>query len=297
MATRTESRSDTTEPIDLLEPKEAAKRLVDAQCAAAAVVKPVAPLLSEAAKLMADAISSGGRIFFCGAGSSGLMAMADALELPGTYGIDPEQVFTLLAGGRDNLHYLAGIVEDNETGGYSELTDMAPSARDCVIVVSASGATPYALGVARAASAASARIIALANNDGAPLLDYADVAIVLDTAAETVAGSTRLGAGTAQKIALNTMSTLCGVLLGHVHDGMMVNLRAENHKLRDRAAHIVSEITGIDGNSANAALQSAGGDVKKAVLIASGLAASDASRLLDETGQNLRKALSRLERA
>ena len=168
-------------------------------------------------------------------------------------------------------------------------------AGDCLIAVAASGRTPYALGAAEAAGAAGAAVIAVANNAGAPLLALADIPILLETPPEPLAGSTRLGAGTAQKIALNAISTMAGVLLGHVHDGMMVNLRADNAKLRDRAARIVGSIANVGEAQASAALEACGGLVKPAVLVASGAAGrDDAERRLGLAGQNLRAALGTL---
>mgnify|MGYP000262047156 CR=1 FL=1 len=139
-----------------------------------------------------------------------------------------------------------------------------------------------------------AQVIGISNNAGATLFDHADIAIHAPTPPEVIAGSTRLGAGTAQKVVLNMMSTLMGIRLGHVHDGMMVNLVADNEKLRGRAAGMVAQIANVDTDSAKASLEKAGGVVKLAVLLASGADAAIAGQLLDDTKGNLRAALARL---
>jgi N-acetylmuramic acid 6-phosphate etherase len=168
------------------------------------------------------------------------------------------------------------------------------AAGDVVIAVSASGATPWTLGFAAAARRAGASVIGLANNPGAALFAASDVAVCLATPAELVAGSTRMGAGSAQKAALNLMSTLMAVRLGAVHDGMMVGLVADNDKLRARAAAMVATIAGVDVEASARALSAAAGAVRPAVLIARGLTPEAAATLLAETGGHLRAALATL---
>jgi N-acetylmuramic acid 6-phosphate etherase len=165
---------------------------------------------------------------------------------------------------------------------------------DVVIAVTASGSTPYALAVATAARARGASVIAIANNPGAAIFAAADVRVCLATPPEIIAGSTRMGAGTAQKVALNLMSTLMGIRIGAVHDGRMVAVVADNAKLRDRARAMVETIAGTDAAIAGAALAATGFAVKPAVLVARGLTAGDAARALAESGGNLRAALARL---
>jgi N-acetylmuramic acid 6-phosphate etherase len=164
---------------------------------------------------------------------------------------------------------------------------------DCVIGVSASGSTPYAVAALSEARRRGARTIAIANNESAALFDGADVAVLIATPPEPVAGSTRMGAGTAQKVALNMLSTLMAIALGHVHDGHMVNLKADNRKLKDRAARIVAAIAGTPEAEAADWLDRAGGSVKTAVLMASGAGdAAAANRILESAGHRLRPALS-----
>ena len=279
------------------DPAEAAEFLAKVQCDAAQAVTKAAEALSRASELMAAALSTGGRLIYAGAGSSGLMAMADALELPGTYGIAEDRVAFLIAGGADSLFGLPGHFEDDRDAARADLARLQPTASDCVLVASASGTTPYALQIAEDAAGAGATVIAMANNAGAPLFGSTTLSILLETPPEPIAGSTRMGAGTAQKIAFNILSTLTAIRLGHVHDGYMVNLRADNAKLAGRAARIVAAIAGTDTSDAGKWLDKAGGSVKPAVLMAKGAASRDeAERLLAIHGENLRGALEHLAR-
>jgi N-acetylmuramic acid 6-phosphate etherase len=235
---------------------------------------------------------AGRHLHYAGAGSSALMACADGLELHGTYGIDPARIHLLMAGGLPVDARMPGDTEDDADAGTQAAT--AIGAGDVVIAVTASGATPFAVAVARSAQARGAQVIAIANNAGAAIFAHADVAIALMTPPEVIAGSTRMGAGTAQKTALNMISTLAGIRLGQVHDGMMVGVVADNAKLRLRAAGMVASIADVSDAAARTALDAAGGRVKPAVLIALGLDMDRAQALLNDTGQNLRAALARM---
>jgi N-acetylmuramic acid 6-phosphate etherase len=290
---RTEAIHEAAEGLDARPAAEVAAILLDGQLAALQAVRGALPALAEGAAAMARAVASGGALHYAAAGSSGLMAAADAMELAGTFGIDPARVFIHMAGGLPQDATMPGGTEDDAGAGADAAAGVAPG--DAVLVVAASGATPFALGFAEAARAKGAATICIANNPGAALFAHADVAVCLPTPPEVLAGSTRMGAGTAQKAALNILSTLMGVALGHVHDGMMVNVRADNAKLRARAAGIVARIAGVADGDAAAALDAAGGEVKPAVLIALGVERPAALRVLGETGGNLRAALARIE--
>jgi N-acetylmuramic acid 6-phosphate etherase len=224
------------------------------------------------------------------------MAAADAMELGGTFSVPASQIKILMAGGIPTTPEMPGDTEDDTRaleGGLSGLTD-----NDVVLAISASGSTPYTLAAAGIARAAGACVIAIANNQGAALFALADHVICLPTPPEVLSGSTRMGAGTAQKITLNMLSTLMAGELGHVHDGMMVNLRADNIKLRERAAGIVCRVTGATEATAMAALNATGGDVKTAALIAAGAPSPNhAKTLLEDTAGHLRPALEKLKRA
>jgi N-acetylmuramic acid 6-phosphate etherase len=291
--TRTEAQHRHAEGLDIQAPASVLSALAEGQIEAAQAVRAAIPAIAAAADLVAPRLKAGGRLVYAAAGSSGLMALADALELPGTYGIARDRVVVLLAGGEEALRNLAGAPEDDRAEAVRAVASAAVGPRDCVIAVSASGSTPYALAALEEARRRGAATVALANNAGTPLLDGADVAVLLETPPEVIAGSTRMGAGTAQKIALNMLSTLVAVHLGHVHDGYMVNLVADNAKLRGRAQRIVAAVTGSRPDEAARLLEKSGGAVKTAILLAAGAADAEAARkLLDGTGQKLRPALS-----
>ena len=289
---KTEERHDNAKGLDLMHPALALRLLASGQQAAAKAVDAAIESISAAASIAAESLASGRRLAYAGAGSSGLMAMADALELPGTYGIAQDQIVVLLAGGTASLSDLAGGYEDDMDLARNDVRKAGIGAGDCLVSVSASGSTPYALAAADEARKLGAKVIGVANNPGAALFKDADVSILLQTPPEVVSGSTRMGAGTAQKIAFNMFSTLVGIQLGHVLDGHMVNLRADNIKLHGRAIRIVTDITGISAAEAGRLINMASGSVKVAILLASGakdVAVAEAA--LKETRQNLRQAI------
>ncbi len=289
----TEARHPASPGLHARPGDQALAALLDAQAAALQAVRPAIPALEAAAGIAADALGRGGRLGYAGAGSSGLMALADALELAGTFGIAPDRTPVMFAGGAAALLHMQGGVEDDPALARADLARAGIAAGDAVIVVSASGATPYALAVAESARVKGARVIGIANVPGSALLAAADVAVLLDTGPEVVTGSTRMGAGTAQKVALNMLSVLVGLRLGHVHDGHMVNLTADNAKLIDRAARIVADIAAVPRPAAETALAATGGAVKPAILVAArGLSAAEASDVLARAGGHLARALA-----
>ncbi|WP_254436169.1 N-acetylmuramic acid 6-phosphate etherase [Ruegeria arenilitoris] len=244
----------------------AARALAEGQIAAATAVRDALDNIARGAEAMAETIRTDGVLHFVAAGSSGLMAAADAQELGGTFSIAPARLRIHMAGGLPTGVQMPGGAEDATDGLEDVLSALTP--RDTVIAVSASGSTPYTVAAAKIARARKATVIGIANNADSPLLQGADIPILLATPPELISGSTRMGAGTAQKIALNMLSSLMAVELGHVHGGMMVNLRADNDKLRARATGIVARIADVDANTAQQALETANGEVKPAILIA-----------------------------
>ena len=293
MTTATEALHQDARGLDTLARADAALLLAEGQIAAAGAVRAAAPDIARAAATLARTLRAGGVIHYVAAGSSGLMAAADAAELGGTFSIPAAQLRIHMAGGLPTGVEMPGDTEDETQGLERALDGLA--AEDTIVAVSASGTTPYTLEAARIAHARGARLVAIANNAGAPLFDLADHPILLATPPEVLSGSTRMGAGTAQKIALNMLSTLMAVELGHVHDGMMVNLRADNAKLRARAAGMVARIAGVAEGVATAALDATEGRVKPAILVARGQEPGAAETLLRETEGNLRAALARLD--
>ncbi|MCV3206597.1 N-acetylmuramic acid 6-phosphate etherase [Mesorhizobium sp. YC-39] len=293
---RTEAHHQNAEGLDIQAPDAILSSLADAQIEAARAVRGAIPAIADAAEIIAGRLNGGGKLAYAAAGSSGLMALADALELPGTFGIKRDRIAILIAGGDEAFKTLAGGPEDDTGEAAAAVAAAGIGKDDCLIAVSASGSTPYAVRALEEARRRGAATIAIANNSDAPLLRLADVAILLETPPELIAGSTRMGAGTAQKIALNMLSTLTAIHLGHVHDGYMVNLMADNIKLRDRAARIVAAISGRGRDDAARLLEKSGGAVKTAILLAAGAASADAAeKILEGTGQKLRPALSAIE--
>lgn len=287
----TEGLHEKAKGLDTMVPSDVLALLSAGQQDAARAVDASLEAIAAASKIAADAVASGHRLVYAGAGSSGLMAMADALELPGTYGIGRDQIAILFAGGTSNLSDMPGGPEDDVEQARID-AEGAIGEGDCVVTISASGSTPYALAVADVARARGAKVVAIANNPQAKLFNGADVSILLQTPPEFVSGSTRMGAGTAQKIALNMFSTLMAIHLGHVHDGYMVNLRADNIKLVARAARIVSGIAGIEVEEAGRLVEKASGSVKVAILLAAGAKdKNSAESILEESGHNVRRAL------
>lgn len=280
--------------IDLLPNAAALLRILQGQKAALACVEAALTPIGQAAVLMAEALRCEGRLIYAAAGSSALMAVADGLELGGTFGIKPEQICLLMAGGLPTDASMPGHTEDDLAEAEIAARDLR--ANDLLIAVTASGSTPYACEISRRARAAGLGTIGIANRADAPLFASSDVAIHLPTPPEVVAGSTRLGAATAQKAALNMMSTLMGVHLGHVYDGMMVNLVADNAKLRARAVTMVCAIAEVDAGRAQACLQQSKGRVKPAVLLAAGVeGVAQADQMLAQAQGDLRRALGAIE--
>ncbi|MEM1078878.1 MAG: N-acetylmuramic acid 6-phosphate etherase [Pseudomonadota bacterium] len=292
LSAETEALHANAQGLDARPLVEAAALLADGQVAAAQAVQSAASAIASAAGALAGTLRAGGVLHYTAAGSSGLMAAADAQELGGTFSIPAAQLRIHMAGGLPTGVEMPGGTEDDTDGLEVALAGLGP--RDAMIAVSASGTTPYTLAAARIARTAGASVVGIANNGGSTLLELSDHPILLPTPPELLSGSTRMGAGTAQKIALNMLSTLMAMDLGHVHDGMMVNLRADNIKLRARAAGMVARIAGVDEAAARAALDTTEGQVKSAVLVALGCAPDAAHALLRKTEGNLRAALARL---
>lgn len=290
---QTEAVSAAASGIDTWPDQRALAELLAGQGRGVAAVETALPAISAAAELLADRIAQGGRLIYVGAGSSGLIAKLDALELPGTFGIPASQALALIAGGAASFEYLDGAAEDDATLGRRDIASVDARAGDVVIGISASGSTIYTCAALGEAQTRDAATIGIACNAGAPIFNGTQVAIVLPSGGEVLAGSTRMGAGTAQKAALNLLSTLTAMKLGHVHDGMMVNVRAENAKLRDRAAVIVSRIAGIDPALASEKLKLADYEPKLAILLAAGARdLAEAKRIIAESKGHLRPALA-----
>lgn len=291
----TESASPLAVCVDALSDVDAAAAMVDAQVAAASAVRPHAKAIAAASALVAATLSGTGRLHYCGAGSSGLMAMADALELPGTFGIDANRILIHLAEGIDSIRHFEAATEDSSDGARSTFATANATSDDCFILVAASGSTPFVVGMAEAAAHIGAATIAIVNNRDTPLSKICRLTIALDTGGEVVAGSTRLGAGTAQKITLNAISTQAGIRLGHVHEGRMVNFVVANKKLRARAIGVVSDISGATQSQSAEFVDRAEGNVKTALMLAFGAPdRATSERLIADANGRLDAAIASL---
>ena len=218
--------------------------------------------LATGAELIASRMRAGGRLLFAGAGTSGRLAAAEAAELPGTFGLDRRLVQSRVAGGESS----SDRDEDNLSGTRGDLAQLAVAAADVRVAVAASGRTPYTLAIAQAARDAGAAVIAVVNVPGSALARLADVEVAAPVGEEVLRGSTRLTAGTAQKVALNALTTAAMALLGRVHGDLMIDVEGANAKLRDRAAGIVADIAGCAHGDAVGALAECSGNARAAVL-------------------------------
>ena len=253
------------------------------------------PKIARAVDAIVHAFRAGGRLFYVGAGTSGRLAVLDAAECPPTFGTKPEMVRALIAGGeRAVLHAVEGA-EDSAANGARDLAKAKLTRRDVVVGIAASGTTPYVLGAMRFARRRGAVTIGLASNRRSPLAKQAQIAIVPETGAEAIAGSTRMKAGTAQKMVLNMLSTASMVRLGRVYGNKMIYLEATNEKLRRRTARILEEAAAVDASTAEHALRQAGHSLPLAlVMLKTGSSAEDARRRLLETEGNVRAAVERV---
>jgi len=262
----TEAVDPATQTIDTLEPATLALVLVQAHERAVTASIGAAPALGEAIECVANALRAGAAVYAVGAGTSGRLAVLDAAELPPTFGVAPDTVTAVIAGGTAALTRAIEGAEDDVHAGAAALANAR--AGDVAIGISASGSAPFVVAALRTARAAGATTIAIANSPASPLLAHADVPILLETSAEPVAGSTRLVAGTAQKIALNTISTGAMIRLGKTYQNRMVDLVATNAKLRARAERLVAELGNTPLEIATSILESADGEVKTAIVMA-----------------------------
>ncbi len=291
----TEARHPQSDGLELRNDGDLLKLLWQGQIDALQAVASAIPALESAAALFVETIRAGCKIVYCGAGSSGLIALVDAVELPGTFGIDSAQIAICLAGGLRDLSRIDSAAEDNDLAAGKDLGAVGVSAGDCLIAVSASGTTRFTLSAVRQAKLTGMKIIGLACNAGTPLLALADCPVLLETSAELVSGSTRMGAGTAQKAALNMISTLAAMRLGFSMDGQMVNLRIDNAKLRQRAIGVVASLGRCMEKDAARYLSAASDNIKIAIMLARGAdSVQSAAEQLLACKQDVRQAIEAL---
>lgn len=244
--------------LDLRAPEELVGLLLEAEASVPAAVARASDELAAAVRLVEAAFDHGGRLIYVGAGTPGRLAALDAAECPPTFGTSPDQVVAVLAGGPQAAGAAVEGAEDDAEAGARDVTALDLTTADVVVGISASGRTPYVLSALDAARARGAKTVAVVNNPGSPARVSADVTIEILTGGEVLAGSTRLKAGSAQKVVLNTLSTSAMIRTGKTYGGWMVDVMASNAKLRRRAVRIVREVTGLDDDDATRALEACG---------------------------------------
>jgi N-acetylmuramic acid 6-phosphate etherase len=250
------------------------------------------PDLARAVDAAVPRIAAGGRLIYIGAGTSGRLGVLDSVELNPTFSWPRDRARALMAGGDSAMYAAVEGAEDDGPQGSVDLHRLGPTENDVVLLIAASGATPYVLGALQAARASGALTIAIANNPGSPLAAFAEIGITLDTGAEVISGSTRLKAGTAQKIALNTFSSALMVRLHKVYGNLMVDLRATNAKLLRRAQRLTMEATGCTADDAERTLQACDYRIKVAIVaLKRSIDTRRADRLLQAHGGSVHGAL------
>jgi N-acetylmuramic acid 6-phosphate etherase len=289
-AMKTEQPSPRYSAIDRWNPAEILDAMIEGQFAAVAAVHAARPALERAALGIEERLRRGGRLVYAGAGTSGRLAVQDGAELMPTFGWPPERLVLLMAGGRDALLGAVEGAEDEVAGAAALVRRHEIDGKDALIAVAASGTTAFTVSCLREAAVCGALTIGIANNPKTPILDEADHPIWLDTGAEAIAGSTRMKAGTAQRVALTVLSSLVMIRLGHVYEGMMIDVQASNAKLVRRSETILAHLTGQGSDRVRGALREARGSLKLALLLLEGSEADDARSALEDAGGDLRAA-------
>jgi N-acetylmuramic acid 6-phosphate etherase len=289
---QTERPSPRYADIDIWEPSDVLEAMIGGQFAAVAAVRAALPQIESAALAIEQQLRAAGRLVYAGAGTSGRLAVQDGAELMPTFSWPRERLLLLIAGGDEAMVRSVEGAEDEIGRGVELVRHHHLGTGDVLLAVAASGTTPFTLSCLREAKRCDVLTIGIANNRNTPLLDEAAHRIFLDTGAEPIAGSTRMNAGTAQRITLNLLSTLVMIRLGRVYRGMMVDMQSANIKLSKRKKAMVAFLTNRTEEEAQAALIQADGNVRLAVLILHGCDPRTAGDVLRRAGGRLREALS-----
>jgi len=289
---KTETPSTQHTQLDLYPVEDLVGALIDDQAQALRAVQAASASISAAVSAMAPRIAAGGRLIYVGAGTSGRLGILDSVELYPTFSWPHERAIALLAGGLGAMFEAVEGAEDDRNKGASDLRLLYPTYNDVILLIAASGTTPYVLGAMQAARMVGSLTVGIANNVGTPLLSGSDIGICVDTGPEVISGSTRLKAGTAQKIVLNTLSSALMVRLHKVYGNLMVDLHATNAKLKERAVRLTMHATGADTNAALGVLEQCQYQVKVAiVMLLKKQTAAEAQAQLDLHTGNIRSAL------
>ena len=289
----TEQINARTDGLDLLSTDELVQALHSENHLVALAVDAALPSITKVVDELERCLRAGGRLFYVGAGTSGRLGVLDASECPPTFGVEPDLIVGIIAGGDGALRTSVEGAEDLEDSGKQDLENRLVSHKDVVVGIAASGRTPYVIGALKYAKSIGAYAAAVVNVSNSTLEEVADTVIAAVTGPEPLTGSTRLKAGTAQKMILNMLTTAAMVKLGKVYGNLMVDMKATNFKLKDRALRIVISATGCDRQSADDVLQKADGQTKLAILMQlRSISADEARQRLGSTGGNLRAALN-----
>ncbi|MEM8633324.1 MAG: N-acetylmuramic acid 6-phosphate etherase [Pseudomonadota bacterium] len=293
----TEQRNPRTGDIDLLSPGQIVRRISEEDKLVADAVERELPAIARVVDRIVAAFRRGGRLIYIGAGTSGRLGVLDAAECPPTFSVPPDMVVGIIAGGDRALRRSIEGAEDDAKAGAADLADVNLTARDVVVGIAASGRTPYVLGAFEFARTLGAGTVALTTAPNSPISRAADISIAPAVGPEALTGSTRMKAGTAQKMVLNMLSTGAMIRIGKTYGNLMVDVAVSNDKLRARALSILCEVTGVDGAVAETLLETAGGDVKCAILMAlSGVDRETADQRLCASGGVLRRAMEAIEK-
>ena len=293
-AIETERLSPRYSGIDIWAPSDALDAMIEGQFAAVAAVRAAKPAIERAALAMESRLKDKGRLIYAGAGTSGRLAVQDGAELMPTFSWPQDRLVLLIAGGEKALLEAVEGAEDEAKHAAALIKSHNVGKSDVLIAVAASGTTPFTLACLRAAKRKGALTIGIANNPGTPILGQADHGILLETGSEPIAGSTRMKAGTAQRITLGLLSSLLMIRLGRVYDGMMVDVQATNKKLARRSETMLMHLTGRNEKDARSALAHADGSIKLAVLLLKGAGVNEAKSVLKRSRGQLRTAIAML---
>jgi N-acetylmuramic acid 6-phosphate etherase len=289
---RTEQLNPRTRGLDRKSSIEILRVMNREDASVAQAVRRELPHIGRAVDAIVRAFESGGRVIYMGAGTSGRLAVLDASECPPTFGTPPRMVTALIAGGSRALQHAVEGAEDSARNGAKDLRGARVTRKDVVVGIAASGGTPYVLGALKLARRVGAVTVGVTSNPKSELARSADIAIAPNTGPEAVAGSTRLKAGTAQKMVLNMLSTAAMVRMGRVYDNWMVSVALTNKKLQRRGERILQEVAGVEASAAAHALRRAGHNLPTALLmLKAGVSQEVARKRLAATNGNVRKAM------
>jgi N-acetylmuramic acid 6-phosphate etherase len=290
----TEQRNPRTYGIDAKSTPEILRAIHREDTFVLKAISAAMPAIVRAVDAMASTIQKGGRVFYIGAGTSGRLAVLDAAELPPTFGTPASLVQAIIAGGRRALTNAVEGAEDNRVQGARDLNARKLSAKDAVVGIAASGGTPYVLGALKFANKKRAITIGITSNPGAPITKTARISIVTPTGPEVITGSTRMKAGTAQKLVLNMLSTATMIRLGRVYDNWMIGVALTNQKLQARGLRILMEASGADVAESTRALRQSGHNLAAAlIMLKTGASVQEAKRLLRDTKDHVHSAINR----